>query len=117
MIPKKIPGIIGKATISKGFTMHVPDAVVKHFALEVGDKLEFYNPLTDLPDDLTLNFELIAVVVKRKNPTKAKPVKEGEKGGARNPPMPFGMPADGKTHKLIYDRKTGKLIGDEIVRG
>jgi len=115
MIPRKIPGIIGKATISKGFAMHVPDAVVKHFALEVGDKLEFYNPLSELPDELALNFELIAVVVKRKNSTKSKAVKEGEKPSGS--PMPLGMVADGKTHKLIYDRKTHRLIGDEVVRG
>jgi len=70
MIPKKgsVPGFIAKAKISSGWTMHLPEAVAKHFALQIGDVLEFYHPLSDLPDDLTEKFELIAVVVKRKVP-------------------------------------------------
>jgi len=65
---EKTPGFIDRAKISSGWTMHIPDAVAKYFALNIGDSLEFYNPLTDLPEELTLKFELIAVVVKRKNP-------------------------------------------------
>lgn len=62
------PGFIDKAKISSGYTMHIPSAVARYFSLAIGDELHFYNPLTDLPEELTLKFELIAVVVKRKNP-------------------------------------------------
>jgi len=65
---EKTPGFIAKAKLSSGWTMHVPSAVTRYFSLAIGDELHFYNPLTDLPEELTLKFELIAVVVKRKNP-------------------------------------------------
>lgn len=70
MQPKrgKLPGLVGEAKISTGHTMHIPKRVMGYFSMQIGDTLQFYNPLVDLPEDLTLKFELIAVVVKRKTP-------------------------------------------------
>jgi len=63
---KKIAGLIEKATISSGFTMHIPKAVQAHWLLEVGDILEFYSPFTDLPQEFSDNYLLVAVVVRKK---------------------------------------------------
>lgn len=65
---KKILGLVDKAKISSGFNIHIPNAVARYFSLEVGDVLEFYNPFTDIPNNLFPKFEVIAVVVKRKHP-------------------------------------------------
>lgn len=69
MQPKrgKLPGLVGKAKISSGNTMHIPNRVMSYFSMQMGDTLEFYNPLVDMPEDLVTKFELIAVVVKRKS--------------------------------------------------
>ena len=60
---RKIPGYVGESTLSSGNTMHIPDNVVRHWNLKKGDKLEFYNQFTDLPDELAENYRLIAVVI------------------------------------------------------
>jgi len=65
---RKIPGLVAKAKISSGNTMNVPKAVMRYWSLEVGDVLEFYNPMTDIPDEYFRRFEVMAVVIRRKNP-------------------------------------------------
>ncbi|MFQ6064262.1 MAG: AbrB/MazE/SpoVT family DNA-binding domain-containing protein [Candidatus Bathyarchaeia archaeon] len=62
---RKIPGLVGHATISSNFTMHIPKSVAEHFNLEVGDELYFYTPLTDFPEEATLQFNLMAVLIRR----------------------------------------------------
>lgn len=87
---QRTPGFVDKATISKGWTMHIPGAVARYWSLEEGDVLEFYNPLTDLPDDLAMRFELMAVVVKRKHPIDDEEFKAATKEATRRgmPPLP-----------------------------
>lgn len=60
---RRIPGLVDRATISSGFTMHIPRGAIRHWNLEVGDVLEFYNQWVDIPADLAENFRLIAVVI------------------------------------------------------
>lgn len=69
---EEIPGLVDVATISSGFTMHVPQRARRHWNLKVGDKLEFYSPFVDFPASLSEEYKLIAVVVRRKDEQEAK---------------------------------------------
>lgn len=65
MSEHRIPGFVGECTISAKGTTHIPDAVMRHWNMAAGDKLQFFNQFTDLPDELAADFRLIAVVVIR----------------------------------------------------
>lgn len=84
----EIAGFVGEATLSSGNTMHIPDSVCRHWNLQQGDKLEFYSQYTDIPDELAMNFRLIAVVIRKKDDD-----------------VPYGEPFDPGLKKVAVDGK------------
>lgn len=61
---RRLKGQVAESTVSKGWNMHIPDAVKKYLELKEGDVLEWHSAHIDISDPRMLD-DMLLVRVKQ----------------------------------------------------